>query len=79
MLLIHILQLQETYNIIYSLHNLSNIENSAHFELLKYGVLQLINFLFIKPLTFHLKEKTSERSSSVIYTAKRPVGSWISK
>lgn len=44
MLLILILQPQET--IIYSLHNLGNMhmKNSVHFELLKYGVLQLMNF-----------------------------------
>lgn len=44
MLLIHIFQPQETYNYLF-LHNLSKMENSAHFELLKYGVLQLMNFL----------------------------------
>lgn len=67
---------QETYDIIYSLHNLSNIENSVHFELLKYGILQLINFLFIKPLTFHLKEKNF-RKVTIRYLHRKKAGGFL--
>lgn len=45
------------HTIIYSLHNFSNMENNVHFELLKYGLLQLMNFLLYSHYDFSFKRK----------------------